>query len=115
MVRVSSTIPTEIDKQYHIKEIIHREATNFIDAGWKPNMANNKYLRDALAKEYARRLRLEIHSYPRNRWKKVVGHKNILDLSWRQLEKIVEKLKRKRIIHKSRKRRKRRKRKTRRR
>ena len=118
MVRTLSTdsmSPTELDKRYKIKKIIYQEAVKYIDAGWKPNMAKNKYLRDALAKEYSRRLHLEIQSYPRNRWEKAIGNKKLLDISWRRLEKILDKLKRRRRKHKSRRRKRVKKRRTRRR
>ena len=77
----------------NIKEIVHKTAVTFIDAGVKPDMVKSRILRDALAREYSRRLRLAIEVYSPRRIKQYVGRKNILDLSWRQLEKIRDRLK----------------------
>ena len=84
--------PNEMEK-LNIKEIVHKTAVTFTDAGIKPDMVRHRILRDALAREYSRRLRLSIGTYPPRRVKRYVGHKNMLDLSWRQLEKIRDRLK----------------------
>ena len=60
-----STFPSsspELPKK--IKKIINRHAIKFTDAGWKPDDTSNKYLKDALAHEYERRLRLDIEDFP---------------------------------------------------
>ena len=79
--------------KFKIKEILHKDAVTFIDAGVKPDMVKHHILRNALASEYSRRLRLDILAYPQRRTKRYIGHKNLLDLSWRQLEKIRDRLK----------------------
>ena len=84
--------PNEMGK-LNIKEILHKTAVTFTDAGIKPDMARHRMLRDALAREYSRRLRLAIQAYPPRRVKRYVGNKNRLDLSWRQLEKTRDRLK----------------------
>jgi len=85
--------PNEMGK-LKIKEIVHKTAVAFTDSGIKPDMVKHRILRDALAREYSRRLRLDIQAYPPRRVKRYMGHKNLLDLSWRQLEKIRDRLKR---------------------
>ena len=79
-----------------LKRVLHMEAIKFIDVGWKPNIVHNKYLREAMSKEYSRRLRLEISTYPKTRVKRYTKKRHLLDLSWQQLEKIVESLKKRR-------------------
>ena len=105
--------PNEMGK-LKIKEIVHKTAVTFTDSGIKPDMVKNRILRDALAKEYSRRLRLAIQAYPPRRVKRYLGHKNLLDLSWRQLEKIRDRVKRGRRKTKRRVRKRKRRRKTRR-
>lgn len=84
--------PNKMGKQ-KIKAILHKNAVALVDAGIKPDMTKQHLLRDALAREYSRRLRIDILAYPRRRTKKYIGQKNLLDLSWRQLEKIRDRLK----------------------
>ena len=105
--------PNEMGK-LKIKEIVHKTAVTFTDSGIKPDMVKNRILRDDLAKEYSRRLRLAIQAYPPRRVKRYLGHKNLLDLSWRQLEKIRDRVKRGRRKTKRRVRKRKRRRKTRR-
>jgi hypothetical protein len=96
------------DLPKEIKKTINKHAVKFIDAGWKPDDTSNKYLKDALSREYERRLRLDIENYPPKRIERYTKKKNLLMFSWRQLEKIRDALKRGRT-HKKRKKRKRRK------
>ena len=118
------------------KEIV-AEAQMLIDEDWKPNnkIVKDKKLREAMENEYARRLRLDILStYKPAQIKKYIRKKRIKlldvgdnsyqsdkwttitpvlhDLSWKELETILSRLRKKTY---RRKRRKRRKRKTRRR
>ena len=95
-------------KMQGIKKILHYEAIIYIDGGLKPHVFKNKYLRDAMAKEYSRRLRLEIATYPSSQVKQYTKGKNILDLSWQKLEKVKNALKGPKRREKTRKRRKRR-------
>jgi len=88
---------------------LHNNAVIFIDAGMKPDMVKHRIFRDALAKEYSRRLRLDIHTYSQRRIKRYTGRKNVLDLSWKQLEKIRDSLKKMRTTKKVHHRRRRRK------
>lgn len=89
----SSENTSMIEKgQIRLKIIMQNEAVHYIDVGWKPNIVKNKYLRTAMAKEYSRRLRLELKRYSPKRLRKYTK-KDLLDLSWRQLEKINESLK----------------------
>ena len=92
---------------------MYHNALVFVDAGIKPDMITDHLLRDALAREYSRRLRLDIQTYPPRRVKRYMGHKNLLDLSWRQLEKIRDRLKRGRRKTKKEHRKRKRRRKTR--
>ena len=108
----SFSSPNEIGK-LNIKEILHKTAVTFTDAGIKPDMVRHRILRDALAREYSRRLRLDIQAYSPRRVKRYMGRKTLLDLSWRQLEKIRDHLKRGRRKTKKVQRRRRRRRRTR--
>ena len=100
-------------KMQGVKKILHDEAIIYIDGGLKPHAFKNKYLRDAMAKEYLRRLRLEIAAYPVSQVHRYTKGKNILDLSWQKLEKVKGALKGQKRSGKTRKRRKRRRRRSR--
>ena len=104
----SSPSPNKLGR-LKIKEILHNNAVTLIDAGIKPDMVKHRIFRDALAKEYSRRLRLDIHTYSQRRIKRYTGRKNVLDLSWKQLEKIRDSLKKMRTTKKVHHRRRRRK------
>ena len=116
------------------KEIV-AEAQMLIDEDWKPNnkIIKDKKLREAMENEYARRLRLDILStYKPAQIKKYLRKKRIKllgvgdssyrsdkwttitpvlhDLSWKELEKILSRL-RKKTYRRKRRRRKTRKRK----
>ena len=112
MESLSFPSPNEMGK-LKIKEVLHNNAVAFVDAGIKPDMITHHLLRDALAREYSRRLRLDILAYPQQRIRKYIGHKKFLHLSWRQLEKIHNRLKRGRRGTKKVRRKRRRRRKTR--
>ncbi len=117
------------------KEIV-AEAQMLIDEDWKPNnkIIKDKKLREAMENEYARRLRLDILStYKPALIKKYVRKKRIKlldagdssyhsekwttitpvlhDLSWKELEKILSRLRKKTYRRKRRKRKTRKKRK----
>ena len=117
------------------KEIV-TEAQMLIDEDWKPNnkIVKDKKLREAMENEYARRLRLDILStYKPAQIKKYLRKKRIKllgvgdssyrsdkwttitpvlhDLSWKELEKILSRLRKKTYRRKRRRRKTRKKRK----
>ena len=109
MARSSSSLPDITEqRRLKIKDLLHKNAIVFIDAGLKPNMLRKQYFRkhfiDAVNREYARRLRLEIETYPPQRTKKYTKS-NLLQLSWKQLEKLKRSLGRRTTKRRKRKRR----------
>ena len=69
-------------------KLLRKEAMLYVDIGWKPNIVKNRPLRKAMAKEYTRRLLLEINTYSQAKIKKYIKKKQLSNLSWQQLEKI---------------------------
>ena len=105
MARSSSSLPDITEqRRLKIKDLLHKNAIVFIDAGVKPNMLRKQYFIDAVNREYARRLRLEIETYPPQRIKKYTKS-NLLQLSWKQLEKLKRSLGRRTTKRRKRKRR----------
>ena len=104
---VKCALSTDTNKRLYNKKqaFLKREAIQYIDIGWKPNIVKNKILRDAMSKEYARRLCLEIMTYNQAKVKKYIKKKNISTLSWQQLEKINNLLKKNTYRRKTRRRR----------
>ena len=79
-----------------LSEFLDAEARVYADQLWKPNMIKDEELRAALAKEYSRRLKLYLRSFPnQKRIQKYLKKKSVIDLSWRELEKLVNHLKKK--------------------
>jgi len=100
MARSSSSLPDITEqRRLKIKDLLHKNAIVFIDAGVKPNMLRKQYFIDAVNREYARRLRLEIETYPPQRIKKYTKS-NLL-----QLEKLKRSLGRRTTKRRKRKRR----------
>ena len=79
-----------------LTKFIEGEAITWADQHWKPDMLKDKDLRDALSKEYSRRLKLYIRAHPnQKKIKQYLKSRSVIDLNWRELEKIVNHLKKK--------------------
>jgi len=79
-----------------LSKFIEEEARTWADQQWKPNMLKDKDLSEALAKEYSRRLKLYIRSFPNQQIiKKYLKKRSVIDLNWRELEKLTNHLKKK--------------------
>ena len=79
-----------------ISKFLDGEAKKGVDQLWRPNMIKDEELKSAIAKEYSRRLKLYIRSFPnQKRIQKYLKKKSVIDLTWRELEKLVNHLKKK--------------------
>ena len=79
-----------------LSKFIEEEVRTWADQGWKPNMLKDNDLSEALGKEYSRRLKLYIRNYPHQQTvKKYIKKRSVIDLNWRELEKLANHLKKK--------------------